>query len=112
MPMPEIASPKSGYGEIQILWGADLEMEKGKLTALVGSNGAGKATLLRRVMASIRPCAFRRKGHQQAHGLPGHLATECLYGFADRVRASGRMRESGTGFQPAPSIDRCVNSGR
>ncbi len=112
MPMLEIASPKSGYGEIQILWGADLEMEKGKLTALVGSNGAGKAALLHMMMASILPCAFRRKGHQQAHALPMHLATECLYGFANRARASDRMRESGIGFQPEPSIDRCVNSGR
>ena len=43
----------SGYGEVQILWGATLKLSEGKLTALVGSNGAGKTTLLRTVMGLI-----------------------------------------------------------
>ena len=45
----------SGYGEVQILWGASLKLEKGKLTSLVGSNGAGKTTLLRTAMGLLRP---------------------------------------------------------
>jgi len=45
----------SGYGEVQILWGASLKLEKGKLTSLVGSNGVGKTTLLRTVMGLLRP---------------------------------------------------------
>jgi branched-chain amino acid transport system ATP-binding protein len=40
---------ESGYGAVQILWGASLQLREGKLTALVGSNGAGKTTLLRAV---------------------------------------------------------------
>lgn len=46
---------ESGYGEVQILWGVDMTLEPGKLTALVGSNGVGKTTLLRSVMGSLRP---------------------------------------------------------
>jgi len=44
---------ESGYGEVQILWGASLALSEGKLTTLVGSNGAGKTTLLRAVMGLL-----------------------------------------------------------
>ena len=44
---------ESGYGEVQILWGATLALEEGALTSLVGSNGAGKTTLLRTVMGQV-----------------------------------------------------------
>ncbi len=55
MPLLEIDQIASGYGEVQILWGVNLALEKGKLTTLVGSNGVGKTTLLRTVMGLIRP---------------------------------------------------------
>ena len=44
---------ESGYGEVQILWGTTLELREGKLTTLVGSNGAGKTTMLRTVMGLL-----------------------------------------------------------
>ena len=55
MAMLEINGLTSGYGEVQILWGTSLKLEKGKLTTLVGSNGVGKSTLLRTVMGLLRP---------------------------------------------------------
>jgi len=55
MALLEIRDMVSGYGEVQILWGASLKLEKGKLTSLVGSNGAGKTTLLRTAMGLLRP---------------------------------------------------------
>ena len=48
-----IENIESGYGEVQILWGASLGLAEGKLTTLLGSNGAGKTTLLRAVMGLI-----------------------------------------------------------
>ncbi len=48
-----IEDVESGYGEVQILWGASLVLREGKLTTLVGSNGAGKTTLLRAVMGLL-----------------------------------------------------------
>jgi branched-chain amino acid transport system ATP-binding protein len=51
----EVNNLASGYGEVQILWGVNLALEKGKLTTLVGSNGVGKTTLLRAVMGILRP---------------------------------------------------------
>ncbi|MGD8633182.1 MAG: ABC transporter ATP-binding protein [Anaerolineales bacterium] len=55
MTILEIKNLESGYGEVQILWGVDLKLEEGKLTSLVGTNGAGKTTMLRTVMGTIKP---------------------------------------------------------
>jgi len=45
----------SGYGDVRVLSGVTLSLQEGELTALVGSNGEGKTTLLRTVMGAIRP---------------------------------------------------------
>ena len=55
MSILEVRDIASGYGEVQILWGASLNLQEGKLTCLVGGNGAGKTTLLRTVMGQLRP---------------------------------------------------------
>jgi branched-chain amino acid transport system ATP-binding protein len=55
MAVLEIRDLNSGYGEVQILWGATLSLNEGKLTSLVGGNGVGKTTLLRTIMGLTRP---------------------------------------------------------
>jgi len=55
MALLEVQDLISGYGELQILWGASLNLEPGQLTTLVGSNGVGKTTLLRAIMGQIKP---------------------------------------------------------
>lgn len=55
MSILEIHQLTSGYGEVQILWGASLGVQEGKLTCLVGANGSGKTTLLRTVMGLLKP---------------------------------------------------------
>ena len=55
MALLEIKNVTSGYGDVQILWGSSLALERGKLTCLVGGNGVGKTTLLRTVMGLLRP---------------------------------------------------------
>jgi len=55
MSLLEVKDVTSGYGDVQILWGANVALEKGKLTCLVGGNGVGKTTLLRTVMGLLRP---------------------------------------------------------
>ncbi|UCH59294.1 MAG: ABC transporter ATP-binding protein [Anaerolineales bacterium] len=55
MAILEVRDVTSGYGEVQILWGASLSLEEGKLTSLVGTNGAGKTTLLRTIMGLNKP---------------------------------------------------------
>lgn len=55
MSLLEVKDITSGYGEVQILWGSTLSLEKGKLTCLVGGNGVGKTTLLRTIMGLLEP---------------------------------------------------------
>jgi len=51
----DVKGIESGYGEVQILWGLSLQLERGRLTSLVGSNGSGKTTLLRTVTGLVSP---------------------------------------------------------
>jgi branched-chain amino acid transport system ATP-binding protein len=77
MALLEIRDVTAGYGEVQVLWGASLALEEGKLTSLVGGNGVGKTTLLRAVMGQIRPWGgsvwFRG---QDITRLPAHAKAE------------------------------------
>ena len=43
------------YGGIKALQGVSLEVPKGKIIALLGSNGAGKSTTLRTIMGIVKP---------------------------------------------------------
>ena len=55
MAILEIRDITSGYGEVQILWGSSMKLDEGKLTCLVGGNGAGKTTMLRSIMGLLKP---------------------------------------------------------
>ena len=55
MAILEAKDISSGYGEVQILWGASLSLEEGRLTSLVGVNGVGKTTLLRTIVGLNPP---------------------------------------------------------
>jgi branched-chain amino acid transport system ATP-binding protein len=50
----EVRDLHSGYGDVQILWGANMTLEEGKLTCMVGGNGVGKTTALRTIMGLNR----------------------------------------------------------
>lgn len=51
----EIKNLKTGYGNIQVLWDIDIEIEKGSLVALVGANGVGKTTLMKTLIGVLKP---------------------------------------------------------
>jgi branched-chain amino acid transport system ATP-binding protein len=44
---------RAGYGEVQVLWGIDMTVPRGAITALIGSNGAGKTTSMRALSGLI-----------------------------------------------------------
>lgn len=52
-PALKIDGIHSGYGDVKVLRGVDIELPAGAIVALVGANGAGKTTLLRTVSGMI-----------------------------------------------------------
>jgi len=43
------------YGDVQVLWGVSLEVNKGEILALLGANGAGKSTTIKTISCLLRP---------------------------------------------------------
>jgi len=57
--MLKVDGLESGYGLVQVLWNAALEVKAGSITALLGPNGAGKTTLLRTIFGTLKPLRGR-----------------------------------------------------
>lgn len=51
----EIKRLDAGYGDIQVLWDLNLQIDEDQIVALVGSNGAGKSTLLKVISGLLPP---------------------------------------------------------
>ena len=52
--MLKIDSLEFAYGDLKVLWGISLEVNKGEIVSLVGANGAGKSTTLKNVSRLVR----------------------------------------------------------
>jgi branched-chain amino acid transport system ATP-binding protein len=52
--MLEISKLAVGYNGVQVIWDVSFTVEEGELVALVGSNGAGKSTILKTISGVIK----------------------------------------------------------
>jgi branched-chain amino acid transport system ATP-binding protein len=55
MALLEVGGIDVFYGRVQAVRGASLEVDKGEIVALIGSNGAGKTTSLRTISGLLHP---------------------------------------------------------
>jgi branched-chain amino acid transport system ATP-binding protein len=53
--MFELKRINAGYGDVQIVFDVSLEIQQREVVSLVGSNGAGKTTILRAISGLLRP---------------------------------------------------------
>jgi branched-chain amino acid transport system ATP-binding protein len=53
MPALEILDLNVFYGPIHALWDVSLQVESGTIASIIGSNGAGKSTVLRSIMGIV-----------------------------------------------------------
>ncbi len=53
--MLQIRKLNFSYGDMQVLWDVDLDVSDGEIVTVLGSNGAGKTTILRNVSRLVRP---------------------------------------------------------
>ena len=54
-PLLSVSGIDVSYGQTQVLFGVDLEVSEGEMVALLGTNGAGKSTVLRAVSGLTPP---------------------------------------------------------
>jgi branched-chain amino acid transport system ATP-binding protein len=53
-PLLAIRNLEFAYGDLQVLWGIDVDVHAGQIVTLVGANGAGKSTTLKNVSRLVR----------------------------------------------------------
>lgn len=81
MSMLTIQNLEAGYGKVKVLHGISMEVPKGKVVTLIGSNGAGKTTAMRAISGMIRPTAGAISlGDKRIDGLESHRIAR--YGIA------------------------------
>ena len=54
-PLLEMKDLDFAYGDVHVLHGVSLTVDKGEIVTLVGSNGAGKSTTLRNISRLLKP---------------------------------------------------------
>jgi branched-chain amino acid transport system ATP-binding protein len=55
--MLRISKLNFSYGDLKVLWDVDLEVKDGEIVTVLGSNGAGKSTILRNVSRLVKPAS-------------------------------------------------------
>src|SRR5262249_56477524 len=81
------------YGQSQVLWGVDLDVQAGELVCLMGRNGVGKTTLLKTAIGLLPA----RGGRVMFDG-----ADITNWSPDRRARAGGGYRPHGRGGLSAP----------
>lgn len=90
------------YGSVQVLFGADLAVQRGQVMALLGTNGAGKSTLLKAI-AGVLPAKEGRvllEGRDITRWEP-----------AQRVQAGLVMVPGGRGVFPGLTVEENLRMG-
>jgi branched-chain amino acid transport system ATP-binding protein len=64
------------YGDVQVLFGIDFEVDEGEIVALLGTNGAGKSTLLKAISGIVEADkgAVILDGRDSTHAPPNEIA--------------------------------------
>ncbi|MDE3009716.1 MAG: ABC transporter ATP-binding protein [Pseudomonadota bacterium] len=71
--MLQVDNLTAAYGQVSVLHGISLKVQKGQVVTLIGSNGAGKTTTMRAISGMLAPTAGSiRLGDQDITGLPAH----------------------------------------
>jgi branched-chain amino acid transport system ATP-binding protein len=103
VPLLQCKGVEVAYDQVQVLFGADLEVEPGEIVALLGTNGAGKSTLLKAISGVVDPIGgavfFNGRDITHADGVqttamgviqvPGGKAVFPTLTVAEHLRAAG-----------------------
>ena len=54
-PLLSVKDLDVSYGDAQALWDIDFDVQKGEVYSIIGSNGAGKSTILKTISGLVKP---------------------------------------------------------
>jgi len=95
VPAIQVSSIDFAYGHVQVLFDVGFEVRRGEVLALLGTNGAGKSTILRLIAGLGTPS----RGVVRLHGTPiTYVAPE------ERVKHGIRLLPGGNGVFPHMTI--------
>ncbi|MGC1506380.1 MAG: ABC transporter ATP-binding protein [Sulfitobacter sp.] len=87
MSLLELQAITASYGASQALFGVDLAIEDGQVTALMGRNGMGKSTTIKVICRLLKNSDGRvHFGGQDIAGLPAHKAARLGLGLVPEGR--------------------------
>ncbi len=86
MTLLRIENLTATYGVSQALFGVDLEMSQGEVTALMGRNGMGKTTTVKAICRMIRSEGTLTLDGQNLHVLPSHKVARSGVGLVPEGR--------------------------
>lgn len=72
LPLLEAHGLRAGYGLVQVLRGAELQVHAGELVLLLGRNGSGRSTLLKALMGLIPATGTVQLAGRDIRSLPAH----------------------------------------
>jgi branched-chain amino acid transport system ATP-binding protein len=92
-PILELQGVRAGYGEVQVLWGIDLAVRNGEITALIGSNCAGKTTLMRALsgLIPIQSGSYRSDGRDLSTATAAEILLHGIVHVPEGRRLFGAM---------------------
>jgi branched-chain amino acid transport system ATP-binding protein len=88
-PLLRVRGLEAGYGEVQVLWGIDLDVANNAIVAIVGANGAGKTTLLLTLSGMVP--ASRGSWHFAGKDLTGRPPNEIVQHGISHVPEGRRL---------------------
>ncbi|MEP1964156.1 ABC transporter ATP-binding protein [Tateyamaria sp.] len=97
MTLLSISGLEASYGSSKALFGVDLTMSEGEVTALMGRNGMGKSTTVKAICRLIKSTGTLRVFDQDVHRLPSHKVARLGVGLVPEGRrcfASLTVREN------------------
>ena len=95
VPAIQVHNIDFSYGAVQVLFNVSFEVQRGEVLALLGTNGAGKSTILRAISGLGTPS----RGVVRLHGVPITYVTP-----EQRVKYGVRLLPGGKGVFPRMTV--------